>query len=125
MTTSEVSNLFYIMSAVLAGLSLLAVLLTGFRRSLERRVSVLVAQNSNSLVGKRALVVSAIRPSRLGSIRPLGTQDEEAERAAARRRKDGERFDVVYPAVADEIISKGRVVRVTGGDATRYTVRSL
>ncbi len=125
MTTSEVSNLFYIMSAVLAGLSLLAVLLTGFRRSLERRVSVLVAQNSNSLVGKRALVVSTIRPSRLGSIRPLGTQDEEAERAAARRRKDGERFDVVYPAVADEIISKGRVVRVTGGDATRYTVRSL
>lgn len=124
MTPTELNRFFYILSGVLAGLSVLAVVLTIFRRSLEKRVSVLVAQNSNSLVGKRALVVSAIRPTRLGSIRPLGTQDEEAERAAARRGGD-ERFDVVYPAIADELISKGRVVRVTGGDATRYTVRSL
>lgn len=124
MTPSDVSRYFYVLSGVLGGLAFFAVILTYVRRKLEKRVLELVAQNSDSLVGKRALVVSAIRPSRLGSIRPLGTQDEEADRASARK-KGNLKHDIVYSAVSDELISKGRVVRVTGGDASRYIVRSL
>ncbi|HHW93217.1 MAG TPA: hypothetical protein GX734_01810 [Clostridiaceae bacterium] len=124
MTPAEVTRFLYILGGALVGLALLAVVLTVVRRSLEKRVRVLVAQNRNSLVGKRALVVSVIRPLRLGSIRPLGTPSEEADRALARRKKN-QLHDVVYPATSDELISKGRVVRVTGGDANRYIVRSL
>ncbi|HNZ62838.1 MAG TPA: hypothetical protein PKH23_00700, partial [Bacillota bacterium] len=76
-----------------------------------------------SLVGKRALVMSVIRPSRTGSIRPLGTAEEEADRAS---RKSSYMDELaVYPAVSDQQISKGRVVRVTGGTARRYIVKPL
>ncbi len=124
MTPSEVMRFLYVLGGVLTALAVGAVALTVVRRALEKRVRELVAQNSDSLVGKRALVVSSIRPSRMGNIRPLGTQDEEADRATARR-VDNPAVDRIFPAVSDELISKGRVVRVTGGDEKRYIVRAL
>lgn len=124
MTPSEISRFIYLLGGILMGLALIVIVLIVIRRKLEKRVLELVAQNSDSLVGKRALVVSAIRPSKMGNIRPLGTQDEETDRAADPH-KDEYILDIVYPAISDEIISKGRVVRVTGGDSNRYIVRAL
>jgi hypothetical protein len=124
MTPSEISRLIYLLGGILLGLALIVAVLTVIRRRLEKRVRELVAQNRDSLVGKRALVVSAIRPSKMGNIRPLGTPVEETDRAADPQ-KDECIHDIVYPAISDEIISKGCVVRVTGGDSNRYIVRAL
>lgn len=123
MTPSEISRLLYIFFSILAALAALAIILTVIRRVLEKKVRSSMAKNSDSLVGKRALVMSVIRPSRTGSIRPLGTAEEEADRASSKI--DADDSLVVYPAVSDQLISKGRVVRVTGGDANRYIVRPL
>ncbi|NLA81618.1 MAG: hypothetical protein GX849_02075 [Clostridiaceae bacterium] len=123
MSTAEAGKLLTIVFQVLSILALLALSLFLVRYFLEKRVRASMVRHGDSLVGTRAMVITDLRPGRQGAIRPLGSSEEEAERAA---RKEDDPGDLeTFPAVADQLISRGRVVRVTGGDEEGYWVRPL
>ncbi len=122
MTATEATRILTLLFESLGALGLLALLLYLLRIFLEKRARASIKRHSGSLVGKRAMVVNDLRPGLTGSIRLLGTPDEESERAI---RKDAQEDYESFPALAEELISRGRVVRVTGGDPDGYLVRPL
>jgi membrane-bound ClpP family serine protease len=97
--------------------------LTIGHRFLKRRVQMSMQQHSDTLVGQKAMVVEDLRPRGIGSIRAMLTPEEEAARSMKREQADDPLK--IFPAVADQYISKGRIVRVTGGDRTMYRVRPI
>ena len=123
MTAAEAGKYLLYLFEILVGLSVLALGLSIARRFLEKKVRRSMERHMDSLVGKRAMVISDLRAGQVGAIRPLGSPEEEKDRAA----KKEEARDKLesFPAVADELISRGRVVRGTGGDAYGYLVRPL
>lgn len=123
MSTADTGKLLTIIFEVLSLLALLALGLFLARYFLEKKVRASMVRNVDSLVGKRAMVLSDLRPGRQGAIRPLGSAEEEALRAS-HNEEDLVELET-YPAVADQLISRGRVVRVTGGDEKGYLVRPL
>lgn len=120
---SLISTAFYVLFTVLAVLSISAVVLTVGHRFLKRRVEVSMQQHSDTLVGQKAMVVEDLRPRGVGSIRAMLTSEEESVRSM--NREESEDPLETFPAVADQYISKGRIVRVTGGDRTLYRVRPV
>ncbi len=120
---SLVSTAFYVLFTVFAVLSISAVVLTVGHRYLMRRVRVSMKQHSDTLVGQKAMVVEDLRPRGVGSIRAMLTPEEEAARSVNREQNDDPLE--TFPAVADQYISKGRIVRVTGGDRTMYRVQPI
>ncbi len=122
MTATEATRILTLLFESLGALGLLALLLYLLRIFLEKRARASIKRHSGSLVGKRAMVLNDLRPGLRGSIRLLGTPDEESERAI---RKDAQEDYESFPALAEELISRGRVVRVTGGDEDGYLVRPL
>ncbi len=123
MTPVEAGKLLTSLFYLIASLGVLALGVALTRVYLEKRVRASMQSHVDSLVGKRAIVVSDLRAGRPGEIRPLGSTDEEADRAS---KADGAGPGLAtYPAVSDQLISRGRVVRVTGGDDSGYLVRPL
>lgn len=122
MTATEATRILTLLFESLGALGFLALLLYLLRIFLEKRARASIKRHSGSLVGKRAMVLNDLRPGLRGSIRLLGTPDEESERAI---RKDTQEDYESFPALAEELISRGRVVRVTGGDEDGYLVRPL
>ncbi|NLZ66746.1 MAG: hypothetical protein GX910_03745 [Clostridiaceae bacterium] len=120
---SLISTAFRVLFTVLAVLSVGAVVLTIGHRFLKRRVQMSMQQHSDTLVGQKAMVVEDLRPRGIGSIRAMLTPEEEAARSMKREQADDPLK--IFPAVADQYISKGRIVRVTGGDRTMYRVRPI
>ena len=123
MTAAESARWLTTLFEILIGLALLALLVFLARQLTERKARRSMRRHDKTLVGKRAMVLGDLRPGQAGSIRPLGTAAEEAERAV--RSKDEQKDDESFPAMADQLISRGRVVRVTGGDEDGYLVRPL
>lgn len=123
MTVAELTHVMVIVAEVLGTLALLAIIVWVGRRAVERNVRAAMAYDSDNLVGKRAIAVNDLRPKRIGSIRPYGSKEEEMRRAT--QADEQQETLPVYPAVADELISSGRVVRVIGGDQNGYIVRPL
>lgn len=123
MNSAETGKWLMVLFQVLAFLALLALALFLIRSWLERRVRSSMEAHVDNLVGKRAMVVTDLRPGRPGAIRALLPPELEAERAA--RQDDDLQALETFPAVADQLISRGRVVRVTGGDREGYLVRPL
>lgn len=94
------------------------------RRMLERRAREDIRINDASLVGRRAIAVCDLHPNSEGRIRPLGTAAEEETLALSGGNTRPE--PNTYPAVSQQFVSKGRVVRVTGGDNRMgYRVRPI
>ena len=116
MTPPELARLLGLSFQLLVLLSLLAASLTLLRHLTERRTVASMNRQHGKLVGKRALVVSDLRAGRVGLIRPL-------DRDPAKLETDED--TQTFPAVSDQLISRGRVVRVTGGDAEGYLVRPI
>ncbi len=123
MTPLEAGKLMTTLFYLIASLMALAAGVALTRRYLEKKVEASMQAHVGSLVGKRAMVVSDLRAGRPGEIRPLGSTEEEVERASKTDTNDP--GPASYPAVADQLISRGRVVRVTGGDDSGYLVRPL
>ncbi len=113
MSTAELGRILIVLLRALAILAALAAAVILARRFLERRVRSAMAAHVGSLVGKRALVVSDLRAGRPGLIRLLESPDRKIDPEAT------------FPAMANQLISRGRVVRVTGGDAEGYLVQPL
>lgn len=113
MSSAELGRILIILLRALAVLAVLAAAAALARHLLEKRVRSSMQQHIGSLVGKRALVVSDLRAGRPGLIRPLDLPDRQ------------EAPSVTYTATANQLISRGRVVRVTGGDADGYLVQPL
>jgi hypothetical protein len=111
---------------LLQTLALLAVLTAAValaRYCIEKRVRASMLRHAGSLVGKRALVVSDLRAGIAGLIRPLGPEFDEKGAGPARTGNMPARG--AYPAISNQLISRGRVVRVTGGDEDGYLVQPL
>ncbi|NLA71487.1 MAG: hypothetical protein GX850_03525 [Clostridiaceae bacterium] len=123
MTPAEIGKLLIILFQVLALIALIAFVVHVIRSLLEKRVRASMKRNSDSLVGKRAMVMTDLRPKQAGSIRPIGSSEDEAKRAT--QKEDSVAPFKTYPAFAEQLISRGRVVRVTGGDPDGYLVRPL
>ncbi len=123
MTTAEAGKYLLYLFELVVGLAILALGLTIARRFLEQKVKRSMKRHQGSLVGKRAMVISDLRAGQVGMIRPLGSSEEEKNRAS--KQEDTREQMELFPAMADELISRGRVVRVTGGDADGYLVRPL
>ncbi len=119
MAWAETGRILITLFQILAALALISAGLTLARHLVEKRVRSAMGQNVGSLVGKRALVVSDLRAGRPGLIRALeltGRPHASLENTAP---------PATFPAKANQLISRGRVVRVTGGDAEGYLVQPL
>ncbi len=116
MTPTELARLLGLSFQLLVLLGLLAASLTLVRQFTEKRTVASMNRQHGKLVGQRALVVSDLRAGRVGQIRPLDPDPAKLK---------SDRESQTFPAVSDQLISRGRVVRVTGGDSEGYLVRPI
>ncbi|NLA96182.1 MAG: hypothetical protein GX838_05000 [Clostridiaceae bacterium] len=124
MSSVETGRILITLFQILAVLAALASALTLARHMVEKRVRSAMGRHMGSLVGKRALVVSDLRAGRPGLIRPLeSTTGRESGRSHASL--ENATPPATFPAMANQLISRGRVVRVTGGDPEGYLVQPL
>ncbi|HZK28813.1 MAG TPA: hypothetical protein VFD19_01185 [Clostridia bacterium] len=123
MTPVEMGKLLTYLFQILIVIAVIALIIYVARRLLEHRARASMNRDRDSLVGKRAMVMTDLRPRQAGSIRSIGTPEDETKTATLQ--EESVKAFEIYPAFADQLISRGRVVRVTGGDADGYLVRPL
>ncbi len=112
-------KLLVILFQTLAGLTVLAGVVFLARYWTEKQARKAMSLHVGSLVGKRAMVVSDLRAGRPGRIRPMDAWVAEGDRTVTGAESR------TFPALSDQLISRGRVVRVTGGSPEGYLVRPI
>ena len=121
MSIPEITLIVRILLLALVVLGLALFVLTRARRRVERVAKKEIIENDSTLIGLRAITVTELRPGTVGEIRPAFSPEKEDEIALSGEDKKSS-FNT-FPAISSQYISKGRSVRVTGGNNELYRVR--
>lgn len=121
MSIPEISQIVRILLLALLALGLALFVFRWLRRKVESAAKNEIKKNDDTLVGMRAIAVTELRPNAIGQIRSALSSEKEDEIALGGTDKSS--FEV-YPAISTQIISKGRSVRVIGGNNELYRVRA-
>lgn len=123
MSIPEISQLVRILMLALVILGLALFAFTWARRRIEAAAKEEIAKNDSTLIGLSAIAVTELRPNTVGEIRPTLSAEKEDEIALTG--EDKKASFTTFPAISSQYISKGRSVRVTGGDNELYRVRPM
>ncbi len=122
MSIPEITQIVRILLLALLILGLALFVLTRIRRRMEYAAKQDIIKNDSTLIGLRAITVTELRPGTIGEIRTAFSPEKEDEIALSSDEKKSS-FKT-FPAISSQYISKGRSVRVTGGNKELYRVRS-
>ncbi|NLC26706.1 MAG: hypothetical protein GX777_08825 [Fastidiosipila sp.] len=121
MSIPQINQLVRILMLALVVLGLALFVFRWVRKKTEAAAKKEIAENDSTLIGLRAIAVTELRPNTRGEIRSLLSAEKEDEIALTGEEK-AQPFKT-FPAISSQYISKGRLVRVTGGDNELYRVR--
>lgn len=121
MSIPEITLMVRILLLALVALGLALFVFSRLRRRVETIAKREIAENDSTLIGMRAIAVTELRPNSIGEIRPAFSAEKEDEIALSS--EDKRASFTTFPAISSQYISKGRSVRVTGGDNELYRVR--
>ncbi|NLC88545.1 MAG: hypothetical protein GX681_00555 [Clostridiaceae bacterium] len=122
MSILEITQIVRILLLALLILGLALFVFTRIRRRMEYAAKQDIIKNDSTLIGLRAITVTELRPGTIGEIRTAFSPEKENEIALSSDEKKSS-FKT-FPAISSQYISKGRSVRVTGGNKELYRVRS-
>ena len=123
MSIPELTLIVRILLLALLVLGLALFIFNRARRRMEHAAKQDIMKNDSTLIGLRAITVTELRPGTVGEIRTAFSPEEEDDIALSGEEKIPS-FKT-YPAISAQYISKGRSVRVTGGNYELYRVRSV